>query len=300
MKPSKLPVDKLSYMSAPIYTRRNFDPPEFQELVDRTVDKVFQLRVKHPEIEALAAMGHSGQLLMGAVAYLTGLPQIAVRKEVGGSHDTRIVNGWVGCKGYLIIDDFISSGTTVDKIISSIEQEYLATYNRQHADWQQYYQSMYPSKHPEPVRQVPKPVAFVFYECNANDRYEVVHDGKLHTMISYSVFAATLDPPQGTWCHRTTASRRLAYNQELAAEEVKAEVMAAEVKAKVEAMVEIAEAKEAVEQPLGLTPWPTVIANGMITEDPSQVGQVLYLGSIRKDLRIPRAQESPSYFGFWW
>jgi hypothetical protein len=102
------------------YTRKIFHPDRFRTLVHEAAEYVQKLQKKHPEIQALAACGHSGAMLMGALSYELGLPQIAVRKELSFSHDGNMVNGWLGCEGYLIVDDLISSGNTICHIVKHI------------------------------------------------------------------------------------------------------------------------------------------------------------------------------------
>jgi orotate phosphoribosyltransferase len=108
---------------SPEYTRDNFIPEDFRVLVDEVVAKIKVIREKHPDIEAIAAIGHSGLMLMGAVSYLTGLPQIAIRKHSPDDHDHRDCNGWLGCKGYLFIDDLVDSGNSLRKVYNAIQNE---------------------------------------------------------------------------------------------------------------------------------------------------------------------------------
>lgn len=110
-------------IQSPSHTRKNFDPSEFKLLVETVVKKVRALMKAHPEIEALAASGQSGLMLMGAVSYELELPQIAVRKVMDTVHDFSMVNGWLGCKGYLILDDLISSGRTCEHIVREISKQ---------------------------------------------------------------------------------------------------------------------------------------------------------------------------------
>ena len=92
------PPDRLlpGNVHAPSYTEDNFDPQVFQQVVDAMVKKVWEIKSKHPSIEALAGCGISGLLMMGAISYATGLPQIAVRKPHETTHDPRRCNGWLG------------------------------------------------------------------------------------------------------------------------------------------------------------------------------------------------------------
>jgi hypothetical protein len=158
-------------IAAPGHTQKMFDPKDFQRLVESVVQRVRDIQEKHPEVQALAACGHSGLMLMGAVSYLTGLPQIAVRKTKDTYHDHRTANGWMGCRGYLIIDDLISSGSTIDKIIAGIEREFA----KERSDNPGVFEDL----------ECPKPVAILLYEQYSTYRYNVVSQGKLLTLRQY-------------------------------------------------------------------------------------------------------------------
>jgi hypothetical protein len=111
------------YVLSPGYTHRNFVPSEFQEVVNRVADRIRALRAKNPEIEGLAACGQSGTMLMGALSFVLGMPQIAVRKSSHDmGHDDAMANGDFGIQGYVIVDDFVSSGHTVEHIIREISK----------------------------------------------------------------------------------------------------------------------------------------------------------------------------------
>jgi adenine/guanine phosphoribosyltransferase-like PRPP-binding protein len=107
---------------APDYTMKIFDPPRFRRVVEIVVPMVEKLKERHPDIGALAACGHSGVFLVGAVAYHTNLPILAVRKTRDSVHDSSMVNGWINCESYLIIDDLIASGRTIDRIIKAVSE----------------------------------------------------------------------------------------------------------------------------------------------------------------------------------
>jgi hypothetical protein len=150
------------HLVSPDHTRYNFDPVLFKQLVDRSVDKIFKILKLHPDIGAFAACGHSGLMLMGALSYVTSIPQICVRK----SHDTNndrsvgggLVNGWLGCGKYMIIDDFICSGMTVERIVMNIDATAKALNERIRDD-----------AFDSPLTVVhPRPVAMLLYKNNYN------------------------------------------------------------------------------------------------------------------------------------
>jgi hypothetical protein len=108
-------------VTSPSHTRPVFNPESFLDVVDKAAEKIEKIRVLYPEIEALAACGNSGVLLVGALAARLKMPVLVVRKKKDTNNDDRLVNGYIGAKGYLIIDDVIDSGATVRHIITEIQ-----------------------------------------------------------------------------------------------------------------------------------------------------------------------------------
>lgn len=108
---------------APGHTYTIFSPDIFPRLVKESAAVISNLRNQNPRIEALAATGHSGLLLMGALSHVLQMPQIAVRRgQRETQHNPHIVNGFLGCKGYLIVDDLIDTGATIARIRESINR----------------------------------------------------------------------------------------------------------------------------------------------------------------------------------
>jgi adenine/guanine phosphoribosyltransferase-like PRPP-binding protein len=109
--------------ACPSYTRDVFSPETFPGIVDWVAAQV----AAGPSIPgarrygAIAGSGHSGVLVAAAVGYKLRLPVIAVRKveEDGGfSHDGSDLNACLcGDESYVIVDDLISSGSTIQRIV---------------------------------------------------------------------------------------------------------------------------------------------------------------------------------------
>lgn len=159
------------HISSPGHTGDIFDPKTFTELAKQVAERVREIRQKNPEAEALAASGHSGVMLMGAVSFITGLPMIAVRKNPDTIQDVRMANGWMGAKGYIILDDLIATGSTVDRIVSEIEEEF----QRCKRTYDAY----------KKLKQAPKPVAIVLYVDNVARLTNVVFRGKMLSVPTY-------------------------------------------------------------------------------------------------------------------
>lgn len=108
---------------APSHTKRVFGPNDFRELVDLSAKKLAAIHKSFPFV-ALAGIGHSGVPLMAALSYKIGVPMIAVRRKSNETqHDyTGEWNGYYSGGPYLVVDDLISSGATLRRIISAIDK----------------------------------------------------------------------------------------------------------------------------------------------------------------------------------
>lgn len=73
------------------------------------------------EYDAIAFRGHSGTLIAGPLAILTGKPLILVRKSRESAHTSSQVEGYMNSKRYVIADDFIRSGETVNAILRAMK-----------------------------------------------------------------------------------------------------------------------------------------------------------------------------------
>jgi len=81
-----------------------------------------KIRAKH-NFQAIAFTGSSGS----AIGFLLGvahqIPLIYVRKDKEESHGWPVeYNGKVDVKRYLIVDDFVATGSTVRRIVNAITQ----------------------------------------------------------------------------------------------------------------------------------------------------------------------------------
>lgn len=76
------------------------------------------------EIDAIAFCGSSGCAIAFNLATRHEIPLIYVRKKGEKSHGSKVEcnAGHIRIEKYLIVDDFVDQGTTVDHIIKSISQ----------------------------------------------------------------------------------------------------------------------------------------------------------------------------------
>lgn len=94
---------------------------QFLRLVPQVVKKLRVIKRKHP-FDAIAFSGSSGAALAYPLSYLMKIPLIHVRK--GGSHyGSGKIEGTISSKRYLIIDDFIETGTTIKRILKEVSKE---------------------------------------------------------------------------------------------------------------------------------------------------------------------------------
>jgi adenine/guanine phosphoribosyltransferase-like PRPP-binding protein len=72
------------------------------------------------DFDAIACSGISGLLFAPPVAKALGKTLLIVRKQKG-EHSYQLVEGDHGAKRYIVLDDLICSGATLDRIVSRIE-----------------------------------------------------------------------------------------------------------------------------------------------------------------------------------
>ncbi len=74
------------------------------------------------EYDTLAFSGLSGLILGPILCYLTSKEMIAVRKENDNTHSFQSVEGYKHASRYIIIDDFICTGATVQRIVKHVSK----------------------------------------------------------------------------------------------------------------------------------------------------------------------------------
>ena len=99
------------------------DPNEYRTLVETVIAKVLELQ-KTLNFHAIAFRGSSGAAMAYPVSVATGIPLICVRKPSDMGHGCPVEGSYeIDVKKYIIIDDFISSGDTMNAIIEAIEMK---------------------------------------------------------------------------------------------------------------------------------------------------------------------------------
>jgi hypothetical protein len=82
------------------------------------------------DFDAIAFTGTSGSAFAYPLSFLLGMPLICVRKSAENNHYYGKVEGYLDAKSYIIVDDFISGGTTIREIIKDINKFY-SEYSRE-------------------------------------------------------------------------------------------------------------------------------------------------------------------------
>lgn len=108
------------------YLRTVFNPEVFPITIAKTLETA-KLLWKEYGFDTIAFCGVSGAAMAFVLAHEMRIPLLCVRKRGENSHfddgDRRHLEGNTGVKKYLIVDDFISSGRTVNYIMDTIHQD---------------------------------------------------------------------------------------------------------------------------------------------------------------------------------
>jgi hypothetical protein len=104
-----------------------------KNLIENVENISFGLQAGYFDFDAFAFRGNSGALLAAPLAVKMEKSLILVRKTKDTSHSGLLVEGDLGARRYIIVDDMICSGDTVRAIISGIHKvwEYEADTDRQ-------------------------------------------------------------------------------------------------------------------------------------------------------------------------
>lgn len=114
-----------------VYLKSVYELDRFQKTVNKTVTFAEELHKKY-QFDTIVFCGMSGAAMAFLLSHWLSLPLICVRKPTDGSHFHNYWNfqekglvceGNMDAKRYLIVDDFIATGDTVNRIINAIKKE---------------------------------------------------------------------------------------------------------------------------------------------------------------------------------
>jgi adenine/guanine phosphoribosyltransferase-like PRPP-binding protein len=101
------------------YLEKVYYPNEFAKLIKKMTAEIKTFKKKN-QFDAIAFRGTSGAAVAYPLSISLKIPLICVRKD--SSHSYLKVEGCIGALKYIIVDDFIESGKTMNKIINSIKK----------------------------------------------------------------------------------------------------------------------------------------------------------------------------------
>lgn len=89
--------------------------------MERAAKALRLFRKKHP-FDAIAFRGNSGAAIAYPLSFKLQIPLICIRK--GASHSPLKLEGCTNARTYVIVDDFIDSGNTMNQIQRAINKDY--------------------------------------------------------------------------------------------------------------------------------------------------------------------------------
>ena len=108
------------------YLESVYNPSLFDETV-RSSLKAVKLMKQELKFDTLAFTGSSGAALGYILGFTLGIPIVCIRKSREGCHfgdySSGYIEGHTGSKSYIIVDDFIASGKTVNNIASEMKKQ---------------------------------------------------------------------------------------------------------------------------------------------------------------------------------
>lgn len=84
--------------------------------------KTIKSALRKHKFDSIAFTGHSGSLLAAPIALYLNKELIMVRKLRKDSHSKIPVEGYKASKRYIIIDDLVSSGSTVKNVYKKVKK----------------------------------------------------------------------------------------------------------------------------------------------------------------------------------
>lgn len=108
------------------YLESVYNPSLFDETV-RSSLKAVKLMKQELNFDTIAFTGSSGAALGYILGFNLGIPIACIRKSREechfGDYSSGYIEGHMGSKSYIIVDDFIASGATIDNIASKMKKQ---------------------------------------------------------------------------------------------------------------------------------------------------------------------------------
>ena len=110
-------------MRRPKYTHADYLPyirtHNLRRIIRRATKRLRDLNLK---FDAIAFSGVSGALLAPPIALALNKTLLLVRKNITDGHSNHYVEGDIGARRYIIVDDFMSRGVTLRRIVKHIKK----------------------------------------------------------------------------------------------------------------------------------------------------------------------------------
>lgn len=116
-------------MSCANYLKPALRLEDRRECVDSIVKELQDIQNRDGKINFIAVIGVSGLLIGPIISYLTNIPLVVVRSNDNKSHSARTVEydssiNSFRTKKYVIIDDLVDSGATLERIGAEIDESF--------------------------------------------------------------------------------------------------------------------------------------------------------------------------------
>lgn len=112
-------------MSHAMWLKTLFDPEDLTSVCNNIANEINHDKLLM-SIDAIAITGISGAVLGGAISFLTGIPLIVIRKDdkTHSGYDVEYSDelNRLNTLHYIIIDDLIATGATIQKIQEKINK----------------------------------------------------------------------------------------------------------------------------------------------------------------------------------
>jgi adenine/guanine phosphoribosyltransferase-like PRPP-binding protein len=106
-----------------VYLHRVFTPTKYKYLINKAAIAIKELKRKQ-QVDLIAFTGVSGAALAFPLAYKLNMPILCIRKDGDKNHSNEEIEGNIPNNhpiNYIIIDDCIYSGATIDRIKKQIK-----------------------------------------------------------------------------------------------------------------------------------------------------------------------------------
>lgn len=99
------------------YLKFVYDQNLYSKVIDEMMNLILDLGI---DFDAIAFTGQSGSALAYPLSLKLNKPLINIRKKETKSHYSDVIEGFIGFSNYIIVDDVINDGETINYIVSNL------------------------------------------------------------------------------------------------------------------------------------------------------------------------------------